>query len=82
MAWVVGAFSIYGAVVMGVGGAPVLHLLGEMRPKPHTPLDAMRNSSVESSLMARNEDGVSLWVQPMKAVPESPLLRERLKPLK
>jgi hypothetical protein len=34
------------------------------------------NSSVESSIMAHCGDGGPLWVEPMKVVPESPLLEE------
>jgi hypothetical protein len=56
-------------------------LLGEGRAKP-PPLDAMRNSSVESSIMAYHGDSVPLRVEPMKVVPELPLLGERLKPPK
>jgi hypothetical protein len=47
-----------------------------------SPLGTVRNSSVESSIMAHREDGVLLRVGPMKAGPELPLLGERLKPLK
>jgi hypothetical protein len=50
------AFSIHGVVVTGVGEAPVLCLMGEGRPKPLFPLDVVRNSSVESSIMARHGD--------------------------
>jgi hypothetical protein len=53
-------FFIHGVVAMGAGGAPVLHLLGEGRPKPHSPLHALRNSSAESSIMAHHGDGVPL----------------------
>jgi hypothetical protein len=67
---------------MGAGKAPVLCLLGEGRPKPPSPLDAVRNSSVESSIMAQCGDGVPLQFEPMKVVPESPLLGERVRPLK
>jgi hypothetical protein len=45
----------------------VPHLLIKGRLEPPSPLDTVRNSSVESSIMA------------MKAVPESPLLGERLR---
>jgi hypothetical protein len=51
-----GAFSIHGVIVTGVGEAPVLCLMGVGRPKPLFPLDVMRNSSVESSIMARHGD--------------------------
>jgi hypothetical protein len=52
MACVVGAFSFQGVVVAGASGAPVLCLLGERRLNLPSPLDAMRNSSVESSTAA------------------------------
>jgi hypothetical protein len=73
---------IHGVVVTGAGGAPVSRLLGEGRLKPPSPLDAVRNSSMESSIMAYHGDGVLLRVEPMKVVPKSPLLGERLRPLK
>jgi hypothetical protein len=76
------AFSIHGVVVMGAGEAPVPCLLGEGSLKPLSPLDAMRNSSVESSIMARHGDEAPLRVDPMKVLHESPLLGERLRPLK
>jgi hypothetical protein len=82
VAYVAGVFSFHGVVVAGESGAHMLHLLGEGRPKLPSPLGAMRNSSVESSIVVhRGVDG-SLWVEPMKAVPLSPLLGERLGPLK
>jgi hypothetical protein len=43
-----GAFSIHGVVAVGVSEAPVLRLLGEG-------LNAVKNSSVKSSIMARRE---------------------------
>jgi hypothetical protein len=79
---VAGAFSIHDVAVTGAAGAPVSCLLGEGRPKPPSLLDAMRNSLVESSIMAHYKDGVPLRVESMKAVPESLLLGERLRPLK
>jgi hypothetical protein len=57
-------------------------LLREGRPEPFSPLDAVRNSSVEFSIMAHHGDGTPLRVEPMKATPESPLLGERLRPPK
>jgi hypothetical protein len=54
-------------------------LLGEGRSKPPSPLDTVRSSSVESSIMAHHKDVVPLQVEPMKAPPESPLLGERLR---
>jgi hypothetical protein len=54
--------------------------LGDGRPNSLSLLDAVRNSSVESSIMAHHGGGVPLHVEPMKVAPESPLLEERLKP--
>jgi hypothetical protein len=71
-----------GVVAARVGGTSVPHLLGEGRLKPSSPLDAMRNSSTESSFMAHHKDETLLRVEPMKAVPELPLLGERLRPPK
>jgi hypothetical protein len=39
---------------------PVSRLLGEGRPKLPSPLDVMRNYSIESSIMAHHGDGVPL----------------------
>jgi hypothetical protein len=47
-----GAFSILGVVVTGVSEAPVPRLLGQGRPKLPSPLVVVRNSSMESSIMA------------------------------
>jgi hypothetical protein len=47
-----------------------------------SPLHAMRNSSVESSIMAHHGVDVLLHVEPMKVAPASPLLGERLRPPK
>jgi hypothetical protein len=76
---VAGAFSIHGVVVMGAGGVPVPRLLGEGRLKLPSLLDAMRNSLMESSIMAHHGGGVSLRVEPMKTAVELPLLGERLR---
>jgi hypothetical protein len=54
------AFSIYGVVVMGAGEVLMLHLLGEGRPKPSSPLDAIRNSLAESYIMAHHGDEAPL----------------------
>jgi hypothetical protein len=54
MACVAIAFSIHGVVVARASGPPTLHLLGEGRPKLPSLLDAMRNSLVESLIMARH----------------------------
>jgi hypothetical protein len=42
----------------------------------------MKNSSVESSIMTYNGVGGPLCGEPMKVVPESSLLGERLRPPK
>jgi hypothetical protein len=47
-----------------------------------SPLHAVRNSSVESSIMAHHGVDVLLHVEPMKVAPASPLLGERLRPPK
>jgi hypothetical protein len=57
-------------------------LLGEGRTEPASPLDAMWNSSVESSMMACHVDDVPLRVDPTNVAPESLLLGERLRPPK
>jgi hypothetical protein len=49
----VGAFSIHGMVVEGASEAPVLRLLGQQRSKLPSLIDAVRNYSVEFSIMAR-----------------------------
>jgi hypothetical protein len=67
-------FFSHGVVATGVSRAPVPRLLGEGRPRPPSPLDAVRNSSVESSIMAHCGIDASLRVEPMKAVHVSPLL--------
>jgi hypothetical protein len=72
----------HGVVAAGAGGAPVPCLLGEGSLKPPSPLDAVRNSSMESSIMAHRRDEALLRVEPMKTVHESPLLGERLIPPK
>jgi hypothetical protein len=50
----------HGVVATGAGSTPVSHLLGEGGPKLPSPLDAMRNSSVESSIMAHRKVGALL----------------------
>jgi hypothetical protein len=67
-------FSFHVVVVVGVSEAPVLRLLGEGWPKLPSLLDAVRNSSVESSIMARCEVDAPRQVEPTKAAPSSPLL--------
>jgi hypothetical protein len=75
-------FSIHGVAMPGASESPMLHLLEEGRVEPPSPLDVVRNSSVKSSIMAHHGDGVPLRVEPMKAMLESPLLGERLRPPK
>jgi hypothetical protein len=63
----------HGVVVKGASEAPVPCLLGEGRLKLPSPLDAVRNSSVESSIMPRHGVDAPLQVEPMKVTPVSPL---------
>jgi hypothetical protein len=79
---VAGAFPTHGVIVMRAGRAPVLCLLGEGRLEPLSPLEAMWNTLVESSIMTRSRDGGLLRVEPMKVAPESFLLGERIRPPK
>jgi hypothetical protein len=66
---------------MGADEAPVLCLQEEGRPEsPPSSLEAMKNSSVESSLMTHSRDDDPLRAEPMKVAPESFLLGERLRP--
>jgi hypothetical protein len=55
VACVAGAFSLHGVVVAGASEAPVLRLLGEGWSKLPSPINTMRNSLVESSIMATAE---------------------------
>jgi hypothetical protein len=48
----VGALNFH-VVVVGANMSPVLHFLGEGWPKLHSPLNSVRNSSVQSSIVAR-----------------------------
>jgi hypothetical protein len=73
-----GASTCHSGVVTRAGEAPAPSLLGEGRPEPPPPLEAVWNSSVESSIMARHGDGGLLRVETMKAMPQSLLLGERL----
>jgi hypothetical protein len=77
-----GAFSIPGVVGTGVSEAPVPCLLGEGRLEHLSPPDVMRNSSAESTIMARHGVDAPLRVEPMKAVLELPLWGEMLRLLK
>jgi hypothetical protein len=67
-------------------GRSVLHLWCGCDGSRHNPYvaylergAAVRNSSVESSVMAHRGDETPLRVEPMKAVPELSLLGERLR---
>jgi hypothetical protein len=71
---VVGVSSSHGVVVTGASRAPMSCLLGEEWADPPSPLEAVWNSSVESSIIAHRGDGGPLWVESRKAVPESLLL--------
>jgi hypothetical protein len=74
VACVAGAFSIHGVVMAGANEAPVPHLFVEGRPTLPFPLDAVTNSSAESSIMAHHGVYASLQVEPMKAAHLLPLL--------
>jgi hypothetical protein len=78
----VGVLSGRDMVVAGVGEAPVLCLLGERRSILPSPSEAMRNSSVESPIMAPSRDCGSQRVEPMMMVSESSPMGDRLRPLK
>jgi hypothetical protein len=68
--------------VEGAGRVLAPCLIGEGRLELPSLLEAVTNSSVESSIMARRGDSGPLRVEPIKAVPESLLLGERLMPPK
>jgi hypothetical protein len=55
---------------------------GEGWRKLPSPLDIIRHSLVESSIVARCGVDALRWVEPTKAVPLSLHLGERLRPLK
>jgi hypothetical protein len=76
------AFSFRVVVVAGANESLVLRCLGEGWSKLPSSLDAMRNPSVESSILARCEIDAWLRVEPMKVAPLLPLLGERLRPPK
>jgi hypothetical protein len=70
-------------VVTGVGEAPMLCLLREGRlSTPPSPFEVVWNSSVESLVMARGEDGGPQRVDTMAMVFEPSHQGERLKPSK
>jgi hypothetical protein len=66
-------------VAMGAGGAPVSCLREDGRLEPPSPLEATKNSSVKSSIMAHSGVGGLLRGEPMKVAPESFLLGQRLR---
>jgi hypothetical protein len=70
------AFSFHVVVVVGASGAPVLHHLEERWPKLPSPLNAMRNSLGESSIVAHCGVDAPLRGEPTKMVPSLPLLRD------
>jgi hypothetical protein len=74
--------SNHSVVVIGAGRAPAPCHLGEGMPEPTSPLEIAWNSLVVSSIMDNHEDGGPLRVEPMKVVPKSFLLEERLRPSK
>jgi hypothetical protein len=80
---VVGMLSFH---VVAVGAneppPPVLRHLGEGWLKLPSLLDDVRNSSVESSFMARYGVDAPLQVELTKMTPSLPLLVERLRPPK
>jgi hypothetical protein len=65
------AFFFRVVVVVGVNEAPVLRRLGEGWPMLPYPLDTMRNSSMESSIVTRCGVDVPWQVEPTIAVPSS-----------
>jgi hypothetical protein len=71
---VAGAFSFCVVVVAGANEAHMLRLLGEGWPKLPSPLDAMRYSSMGSSIVARCGVDAPLRVKPTKSEPPSPAL--------
>jgi hypothetical protein len=72
----------HGVVVTEASEALVPCLLGEGWLKRPSLLDAMRNSSVESSIKAHHRVDAPLRVEPMKAAPVLPFLGESLRPPK
>jgi hypothetical protein len=60
-----GAFSFHVVVEAGASEAPELCLEEEKLPKLPSPLDIVRNSTVESSIMARCGVDAPQQVEPM-----------------
>jgi hypothetical protein len=74
-----GVLLFHVVVVVGANEAPVLCRLGEGWSKLLSPLDAGRNSSVESSTKAPCGVDALLRVEPTKMAPSLPLLGDRLR---
>jgi hypothetical protein len=66
-------------VVVGAGEAPVPLLLGEGRSILPSSSEAVRNSSVESPIMAHNGDDGPPRAEPMTMASKSSPMGERLK---
>jgi hypothetical protein len=77
-----GAFFFHVAVVVGANKAPMLCHMGDRWPKLPSSLDAVRNSSVDSSTMFRYGVDTLLRVEPMKMAASLPLLGDWLRPPK
>jgi hypothetical protein len=75
-------FSFHVVVAVQANGAPVLHRLGEGWLKLSSPLNAVRNFLVESSIMVHCGVDAPLRVKPTKMASLLPLLGDRLRPLK
>jgi hypothetical protein len=82
VALVVRMLSGHDMFVVGLGGAPVLCLLGEGRPILPSLFKAVRNSSMESLITAWNGDGGPMWAERMMMSFEPSHMEERLRPLK
>jgi hypothetical protein len=72
VACVARAFSIHSVAAARASWAATLRLLGEGRPNLPSPLDVMRNSSVELLVMAHHGVDALLRVEPMKVAPSCP----------
>jgi hypothetical protein len=79
---VVGVFSFHVAVVVEANGAPMLCHQGEGWLKLSSPLNAVRNSSMESLIVAHYGVDAPLQVEPTKMAPLLPPLGDRLRPSK
>jgi hypothetical protein len=72
----VGVVSGHGMVVAGAVDAPMLCLLGEGRSIVPSPSEATWDSSMESSVMARNRDDGSLWIERMMVTTKPSPMKE------